>query len=152
VARGPITTYVLQQLEAEGFPVGDNGAPDDDYGWSGEPNSPDSVFTPWMTAAALTARPQRPAGTFDDTTMDWLLPYNIFYAGLSRRHCEALADRMRDRFVNISRVDIATENGTWRIQQFQCTTIGGSNKISSAFPDYYSQADTFDVWVTKRRS
>jgi hypothetical protein len=151
VSRGPISTRIYTELLTEGFPVGDNGSPSEPYGWSGEANSQDAEFTPWMTFAALTGRPQRPGGSFDDTQMDWVLPYTVYYAGVSRRQCEALADRMRASLVNIAREDVTGENGTWRIQQITCTTIGGSTKIGSAYPDYYTQSDTFDVWVTKRR-
>jgi hypothetical protein len=150
-ARGPITTRILNELLTENFPVGDDTLPDVEYGWAGEPNSDSSTFTPWMTLTPLAGQPQRVDGALSDTGTEWRFGYSVFYAGVSRRQAEALADRMREALVNIARESVTTENGNWRIQKISCSAIGSTNKIGSAYPDYFTQADTFDVWISKER-
>ena len=149
-SRGPITTYLLGQLRTLNFPVGDNGSPPPPYGWQGEPNAADATFIPWMTLTPGAAQPQSLSGALGDTGTEWRLPYSVFYAGLSRKQTEALADRMRNSLTNISREDIETETGTWRIQKLSCGAIGSSNRVGSAYPDYYTQSDSFEVWISKR--
>jgi hypothetical protein len=95
LSRGPVTSRVLQELAEEGFPVGDQSSPDGDYGWSGEPNEADTGFTPWMILSPLTGAPHKIPGALGDTGTEWTLPYGVFYAGLSRKQAEALADKMR---------------------------------------------------------
>ena len=148
-SRGPVTTRILTELETSGFPVGDNTSPETPYGWSGEPDGPGQTFTPWMTCAALAGAPQRIPGALGDTGTEWSLPYSVFYAGVSRKQTEALADRLRTALTNISRESVATDTGNWKIQKISCSTIGSSTKVGSAYPDYFTQADTFDVWITK---
>jgi hypothetical protein len=75
----------------------------------------------------------------------------VFYAGISRKQCEALADRMRSALTNITRESVSTDTGNWRIQKISCGSIGSSNRIGSAFPDYFTQVDMFEVWITKER-
>lgn len=148
-SRGPITTRIITELETAGFPVGDNANPEDPYGWQGEPDGAGSTFTPWMTLAPGTAQPQAPPGAFADTGREWRLMYTVFYAGVSRKQCEALADKMRDALINITRETVTTPSGNWKIQKVSCTNIGNNNRVGSTFPDYSSQADSFDVWITK---
>jgi hypothetical protein len=73
----------------------------------------------------------------------------VVYAGISRKQTEALADRMRMNLTNIARESVDSDTGKWRIQKTTCTTIGNTNRIGSAYPDYFTQADSFEVWVTK---
>jgi hypothetical protein len=150
-SRGPITTRVITELETAGFPVGDNAAPESTYGWSGEPNSEDGSFTPWMSVAALAGTPQRPPGTLGDTGTEWNLPYSVFYAGITRKQCEALADRLRLALTNITRESVPTDSGNWRIQKISCNSVGSSTRVGSAYPDYFTQQDMFEVWITKER-
>jgi len=84
-----------------------------------------------------------------DSQSDWRLNYTAVYAGISRKQTEALADRMRMNLTNIARESIDTPTGNWRIQKITCLAIGNTNRIGSAYPDYFTQADSFDVWVTK---
>ena len=149
ISRGPITTRLLAELVTEGFPVGDNASPDTPYGWSGEPNDPGSAFTPWLSLSPGAAALQTPAGSMGDSQSQWRLNYQVFYSGLSRKQTEALADRMRLNLTNIAREDITTETGPWRIQKTTCIAIGNTSRIGSAYPDYFTQADSFEVWVTK---
>lgn len=151
VSRGPITQRLIVELLTEGFPVGDNTTPTTPYGWSGEPNSPDAVFTPWMTISPLAGQAQRLEGALGDTGTEWRLPYGVFYAGVSRKQTEALADRLRFSLCNIEREGVASDTGSWRIMKISCTGIGSTNKIGSAYPDYFTQNDTFEVWVSKER-
>lgn len=151
IQRHPITERVLSELEELSFPVGDNDNPDTAYGWNGEPNETGKTFTPWMIVTALTGSPQK-TQAMGDTGREWLLPYSVFYAGVSRAQAERLADRMRQKLVNIERESVATESGNWRIQKVSFTGVGNSAKVTSAFPDYYTQTDTFEVWVSKERS
>lgn len=146
VSRGPITTRLITELETTGFPVGDNDAPTDPYGWSGEPD--EGTFTPWMTITPLTGTPRTPLA-MGDTGTEWTLPYSIFYAGISRKQVEALADRLRNALCNIARESVTTDTGSWRIMKISCSAIGNVNKISSTLPDYFTEADSFEVWITK---
>ena len=149
ISRGPITSRLLAELETEGFPVGDNSSPDTPFGWQGEPNSPGTTFTPWLTMSPSTAILQAPAGPLSNTYADWKLGYVVTYAGLSRKQTEALADRMRNNLIYLEREVIDTPTGGWKVQKVSCTAIGNTNRIGSAYPDYFTQADTFEVWVTK---
>ena len=149
-ARGPITTRILTELKGPGFPVGDNSSPEEPYGWSGEPNADSTSFTPWMSLSAMTGTPQR-TQAMGDTGTEWILPYSVFYAGVSRKQAEALADRLRAALTDIVRESVTTETGNWRIQKISCTAIGTSNRIGSSYPDYYTQADSFEVWISKER-
>lgn len=148
-SRGPVTARVLQELATEGFPVGDNTAPEEPYGWEGEPNTQSTTFTPWMTCSPMAGQPQRIEGAMGDTGTEWRFPYMVFYAGVSRQQTEALADRLRNRLTNIIREAVPSDTGSWRIQKISCTAVGSTNKVGSAYPDYFTQADTFDVWISK---
>lgn len=148
LSRGPITNRLLDELAVEQFPVGDNAAPKTPYGWQGEPNAPGTTFTPWMSLSPGAATLQAPQ-TMADSQSDWKLAYSVSYAGISRKQTEALADRMRLNLTNIKRESIDTPTGAWRIQKITCTAIGNTNRIGSAYPDYFTQADSFEVWVTK---
>lgn len=152
ISRGPITTRLLYELEQLGFPVGDNASPTEAHGWQGEPDGGSSYFVPWTALSAMPGTPQNPAGAMGDTGTQWRLGYNAFYAGVSRKQTEALADRSREAFTNIVRDSIVTDTGSWRIQKISCTSVGSSNRVGSAFPDFYTQNDSFEVWVTKEKS
>ena len=149
LSRGPITNRLLAELATEGFPVGDNASPAVSYGWTGEPNDPAVTFTPWLSLSPGAATLQAPAGSLGDSQSDWRLNYAVTYAGLSRKQTEALADRMRMNLTNIAREYIDTPTGSWRIQKTTCIAIGNTTRISSAYPDYFTQPDSFEVWVTK---
>jgi hypothetical protein len=149
LSRGPITNRLLAELVTEGFPVGDNASPDIPFGWQGEPNEPGTTFTPWLSLSPMAGSLQAPAGAMGDSQSEWRLAYSVLYAGLSRKMTEALADRMRLNLTNIARESIDTPTGKWRIQKTTCTAIGNTTRIGSAYPDYFTQADSFEVWVTK---
>ena len=151
VSRRQITDRLIAELEEPGFPVGDSNAPTDPYGWSGEPNLETSTFTPWMSISALTAQSQRIPGALGDTGTEWNLPYAIFFSGVTRPQCEALADKMRLALTNIERETITTPSGNWRIQKVSCVGIGAMNRVGSSFPDYFTQTDSFEVWISKGR-
>jgi hypothetical protein len=148
LSRGPITNRLLAELETEGFPVGDNASPQVPYGCQGEPNDPGSTFTPWLSLSPVAGTLQT-AQAMGDSQSEWRLGYNVFYSGISRKQTEALADRMRLNLTNINRESIDTPTGAWRIQKTTCTAIGNTTRIGSAYPDYFTQADSFEVWVTK---
>lgn len=149
ISRGPITNRLLDELVTEGFPVGDNAQPVVPFGWQGEPNAPGTTFTPWLSLSPGAATLQSPAGAMGDSQSEWRLAYSVMYAGISRKQTEALADRMRLNLTNIARESVDSETGKWRIQKTTCITIGNTNRIGSAYPDYFTQADSFEVWVTK---
>jgi hypothetical protein len=149
LSRGPVTNRLLAELVTEGFPVGDNASPDIPFGWQGEPNEPGTTFTPWLSLSPMAGSLQAPAGAMGDSQSEWRLAYSVLYAGLSRKMTEALADRMRLNLTNIARESIDTPTGKWRIQKTTCTAIGNTTRIGSAYPDYFTQADSFEVWVTK---
>jgi hypothetical protein len=149
ISRGPITTRLLAELATEGFPVGDNASPTAPFGWQGEPNEPGTTFTPWLSLSPGAASLQNPSGAMGDSQSEWRLSYSVVYAGISRKQTEALADRMRMNLTNIARESVDSDTGKWRIQKTTCTTIGNTNRIGSAYPDYFTQADSFEVWVTK---
>lgn len=150
IARGPITDRLLAELKETNLPVGDNTIPESAYGWQGEPNSDGSNFIPWMVLTAGTA----PAGTgsLGISASEWRMSYTVFYAGVTRAQLDWLADKVRTKFVSIEREPVTTGSGNWRIQQVRCTSVGGTNRIGSTFPDYFTQTDLFEVWLSKERS
>lgn len=149
-SRGPITTRLLAELELEGFPVGDNATPDVPYGWQGEPGGTDSTFIPYLGLTPMAGVLQR-SQDMRSSQAEWTLPYAVWVAGISRKQSEALADRLRETLINITREIVVTKTGDWKIQQIRCTNIGGNTRVGSAFPDYYTQNDTYEVWVSKER-
>jgi hypothetical protein len=149
LSRGPITDRLLAELVTENFPVGDNASPTVPYGWQGEPNDPGTTFTPWMSLTPGASTLQAPPGAMGDSQSEWRLSYLVMYSGISRKQTEALADRMRLNLTNIVRESIDTPTGKWRIQKTTCTAIGNTARIGSAYPDYFTQTDSFEVWVTK---
>lgn len=150
INRGPITDRVIAELKTAELPVGDNNVPEDPYGWQGEPNADLSSFIPYMSVTAGTAGPG--VGTLGASASEWKLPYTVFYAGVTRAQLDWIADKMRIQLTNIAREPVETGSGSWRIQQIRCTSVGGSNRIGSTFPDYFTQADLFEVWLSKERS
>jgi hypothetical protein len=150
INRGPITDRVLTELAVDGLPVGDNSAPTTAFGWQGEPNADGSNFIPWMAAYGGTARPGE--GSFADSASEWRLPYTVTYAGVTRNQLDWIADKARKRLVAITREVVATETGNWKICQIRCTSVGATNRVGSPFPDYYTQSDLFEVWLSKERS
>lgn len=152
INRGPITDRLVAELKTAGLPVGDNRAPLDPYGWQGEPDSENSSFIPWMTISAGTGRTQARPGSLGDSSSEWNLSYTVTYAAVTRDQLDWLADKMRLVLTGVQRDAVTTESGRWRFQQIRCNTVGGTNRITSAFPDYYTQADLFEVWLSKERS
>lgn len=150
--RAPITARLILELEGSGFPVGDNSSPTVPYGWQGEPNSESSTFIPFLGISPMNAMPQRmgQGGPMADSQSEWQLPYTIWYAGVTRKQTEALADRLRGQLVNIAREGVG-DTQRWRIQQIRCIAIGANTRVGSAYPDYYTQTDTFEVWASKER-
>jgi len=148
--RGLITNRVITELNTSGFPVGDNSSPQDPYGWQGEPGASDSTFIPYLGVTPLAGSLQR---TQDMRTSqaEWVFPYSVWVAGISRMQSEALADRVRGRLVAIAREVLEDDFGNWKIQQIRCISIGNNTRVGSTFPDYYTQNDTFEVWVSKER-
>lgn len=150
ISRGPITLRLLDELKELGLPVGDSTAPEDPFGWQGEPNADAASFIPWLVLTAGTA--QAGTGSIGSSATEWRLNYSVFFAGVTREQLDWLADRMRIHFAKIERESVATDSGGWRIQQIRCTSVGGTNRIGSTFPDYFTQADQFEVWLSKERS
>ena len=149
ISRGPITSRLLDELATEGFPVGDNAQPTSPFGWQGSRTNQGLPSLPGSPCLRVQPRLQAPSGALGDSQSDWRLSYSVVYAGISRKQTEALADRMRMNLTNIARENVDSDTGAWRIQKITCTTIGNTNRIGSAYPDYFTQADSFEVWVTK---
>lgn len=149
LSRGPITDRLITELETEGFPVGDNAAPEAPYGWSGEPNAPHSTFTPWMVLGVGPGGPDSPQGAMGDTGQNWKLGYTVFYAGISRTQCEALADKMRAALTEIAREKVSTDTGQWQIMNVRCNAVGSCSRVGSALPDHFTESDSFEVRMTK---
>jgi hypothetical protein len=148
-ARKPITNAILAQLVTVGFPVGDSDRPTSAHGWSGQPNEDGATFTPWSTLGVGSAAPQRLPGSFGDSTSEWTLAYTVFSTGISRIQAESLADRNRTALNEMTRTSITGENGNWKVQKVACTAIGGVTKFESAFPDYWGQTDSIEIWISK---
>lgn len=148
LTRGPVTARLIAELQETNLPVGDNHAPTDAYGWQDEePGADESNFIPWMVLTAGTA--SAGAGPLSASAADWKVPYTVFYAGVTREQLDWLADAMRMKLVNIERDPVNTDSGVWRIQQIRCTSVGGTVRQAATFPDYYSQSDLFEVWLSK---
>ena len=107
-----------------------------------------STFIPWLSISPGTGVLQT-SQDMADTQRDWKLGYLVFYSGISRLQTEALADRMRLALTTIAREDVDTDTGTWKIQKVGCQAIGNTSRIASGYPDYFTQSDSFEVWVTK---
>lgn len=149
IARGPITDRLITELKVVELPVGDNNTPDTPFGWQGEPNANNSSFIPYMSITAGAA--QQATGSFGDSASEWKIPYTVMFAAVHRKQLDWLADKIRLQLTNIRRESVSTDSGNWRITQIRCTSVGGSNRIGSTFPDYYTQADLFEVWLSKER-
>lgn len=150
INRGPVTDRILAELRSTDLPVGDNAKPEDPHGWQGEPNGDESSFIPWMSLVGGTASPG--SGSMGDSASEWRLPYTVTHACVTRSQLDWLADKVRNALVAIKRESVPTDSGNWRIQQIRCTSVGGSNRVGSPFPDYFTQADLFEVWLSKERS
>jgi len=150
ITRGPVTDRILAELREMDLPVGDNAVPEDPYGWQGEPDGTLSNFIPWYTLASGTAQPG--TGSMGMSATEWRLPYTVSFAAINRDQLDWMADTARTKLVNIERELVTTDSGHWKIQQIRCTSVGGSNRIASTFPDYFTQADLFEVWLSKERS
>lgn len=147
IQRGSITSHLIGVLETANLPVGDNTVPTDAYGWQGEPNADGSTFIPWMSLNAGVAQPGN--GPFAASAADWKLPYTVNYAAVSRAQLDWLADKMRDVLVNTERTTVTTLQGTWKFVQVRCTAVGATNRVGNPFPDYFTEADLFEVWISK---
>lgn len=147
VNRAPITDRLITELEGDSLPVGDNNVPTDAYGWQGEPNADGSTFIPWMSINGGAA--QRQSGSLGNSSSEWQLSYTINYAGVSRKQLDWIADRARNRLVSIARESVTTGSGNWKIQQIRCTVVGATNRVGIPFPDYFTQADLYEVWISK---
>lgn len=148
ISRGPITSAILVVMGALNFPVGDNSRPTDPYGWQGEPNSGTSTFIPWLELSSGLGSPQS-RQAMGDTGVDWKLNYNVYFAGISRTQTDALADKIRELLLNMARSVVSTPSGDWRFMKVSVTGIGSSARIPSVYPDYYTQSDAYEVWMTK---
>lgn len=146
--RQPITAVLVAVLKSANFPVGNTNQPEDPYGWQGEPNAVDATFIPWMEIIPGPANPQ-PSQGFGDTGKNWILRYNVFYAGVDGNQTEKLADKMRIEMTNVDRDSIQTNDGVWKIQNSDCTAVGSVVRTGATIPFYYSQTDSFEIWVTK---
>jgi hypothetical protein len=91
-------------------------------------------------------------GSFGESASEWRLPYTVSFACVSRSQLDWLADKVRTALVAIQREPVTTNTGNWKIQQIRCTSVGGSNRVGAPFPDYFTQADLFEVWLSKERS
>lgn len=147
INRGPITDHLIGVLEADSLPVGDNNIPTDSYGWQGEPNADGSTFIPWMTINGGVAQPG--TGPMQASAADWKVPYTVTYAAVSRSQLDWIADRSRNRLVDVTRTSVSTDQGNWKIMQLRCLTVGATSRVGSPSPDYFTQADLFEVWLSK---
>lgn len=150
ITRGPITDRLITELNAVGLPVGDNSVPITPYGWQGEPNAEGASFIPWTSIFGGAGT--RSSGSFAESASEWRLPYSVTYAGVTRKQLDWLADKARTRLVNIARESVTIGSESWRICSIQCTTVGATNRNGVPFPDYYTQSDLFEVWLSKENS
>lgn len=158
VERSAVTSGLITQLRTLTFPVGDNSSPTDAsgapvaFGWQGEPDAAASNFTPWLS---LTPMPGMGQGQ-DLTTLGgqefWLLNYSLFVAGVNRNQSELLADRARNLLCNLgvdSAFTVEGPNAAWTISGVKCPNLGSNNRVGEAIPYYYTQTDSYQVWVTE---
>lgn len=146
--RRVVTARLVVEANTLGFPVGNTSSPTTPFGWQGEPNSESSSFIPWIEVMPGVAQLQASQG-MGDTGRNWRATYNLFYAGVDVAQTEALADKLRVGLNNITRETVTSAEGDWKIQKITCTVIGSTVRNSSAIPDYFTQTDTFEVWLTK---
>lgn len=152
IERALVTSTLVANLTTLGFPVGDNSAPGTDYGWQGEPDAADATFIPWLSISPMPGQ-----GQFQDLSSlsnraEWQLTYSVFAAGVNREQCERLADRARNQMVTMGRFDMEGQFANWRIVGIECPSLGSCARVGEAIPYYYTQTDTYRVWVTQRSS
>jgi hypothetical protein len=152
VERAPITSEINTLVKTLGFPVGDNSSPGavGTYGWQDEPNEAGTNFTPWLVITAMPGQghsDQSISSLAEDAF--WLLSYSIFVAGVSRNQTEVLADRVRHLMANLNDVLVTGESASWLIDGARCVNLGSNNRVGEASPYYFTQTDSYTVWVTK---
>lgn len=146
--RGQITTYVVDTVLAGfPFPVGDNNEPGTPHGWQGEPNEAGTNFIPWISIG--TGASSNSSGPLSESQGDWRANYFVTIAGVAREQTDKLADQARDLLVKMTRQNIITTNGTWRIQQARVASIGGINRMPQTRPFYYVQTDVIELWLSR---
>jgi hypothetical protein len=147
IARAPLTDLLLATLAGGGFPVGDSVIPPGSM-WSGQPNAPDTTFTPYVVLAALTA--SNSAGTITAPQADWRVPYLVQSFGVSRRQAETLADRARQLLVDLRRTVVTLGAVDYTVQQCWIDSLGGLNRVDTTDPPHFGQQDTVTVWITPK--
>lgn len=150
--RELITNTLLEELKSGGIPVGDMDDPTEGvWGWQGEnPDDPGDFF-PYMSLSVGPA--DTPTGSLGDSATEYSCRYNVVYVTVRRDLTEAVADKMRLHLTGLERRSLHHDRSdtNWRIVHYQCTRIGGIQKVTSAMPDYYTQLDEFVVRVSKER-
>lgn len=153
--RGSLTSHLITTLNLEDFPVGDGGAPEPDVltagglhaGWNGDPNSPGSIFVPYLVLVAQTATIS--SGPFPGPQNDWRLPYSLSSFGVNRAQAEALAHRGRDQLESLTKTSVTLDGVSYKILQIWFDAIGGVGRVDQTSPSTYGEVDTFTVWLSK---
>jgi hypothetical protein len=144
--RRELTNLILAKLEATGQPVGDAVSPKEG-GWQGNPNSPNSEFTPYVV---LTPGPASvSAGPLGDTQSDWQLSYTLASFGVFREQCEWIADEARAAVVTLERSTVMLNGDDWAIQQARAQVIGPVQRVDQVEPSFFGQVDSISVWISK---
>ena len=152
LVRGPLTQLLLSTLSTLGKPVGDGIVPRKEAGaaWSGPPNAPGSVFTPFTVLITLSAGLS--SGPFADSQADWVVPYMLEAFGVSREQCEWMADAARSALHALTHQSFELGTDRYKVQQVKTDSIGGVNRVMVTDPPFYGQQDGLSVWITKEIS
>jgi hypothetical protein len=149
IYRGPLTDLLLSTLVGVGKPVGDGQRPKT-AGWSGQPNAPGAVFTPYLVLAASAS--SRSAGSFGNPQAEWQLNYLVSTYGVQRDQCDWMADRARTGLSALKGTDVTLGPSSYRIQQVWTQSIGGLTPNFTTDPPVWSQQDQLVVWLSKELS
>lgn len=158
VERSAVTSGLIISLRTLGFPVGDNSSPTDvdnapvPFGWQGEPDAAGTNFTPWLSLTPMPGQGQGGDLRSLGGQEFWLLNYSLYVAGVNRNQAELLADRARNLLCNLGVDTVLTvtgESAAWNIVGVKCPNLGSNNRVGEAIPYYYTQTDSYQVWVTE---
>lgn len=158
VERSAVTSGLLVQLRTLNFPVGDNSSPTDvnnapiPFGWTGEPDAAGTNFTPWLSLTPMPGQGQGEDLRTSGGQAFWLLNYSLYVAGVNRNQCELLADRARNLLCNLgvdTPLTVTGPSAKWTFAGVKCPNLGSNNRVGDAIPYYYTQTDSYQVWVTE---
>jgi hypothetical protein len=147
LSRGNLSQLVIDTLKLFGKPVGDATTPEDQYGWTGQPDSPGSMFIPYLIVTPGTVSDIK--GPLADTHADAKIPYQITGFGVSRQQCEWMMDGVREQLDILADRTIECGDGRYKIVTVEVTTIGGIARGNIGDYEVFGQSDILTLFLSK---